>query len=119
MKRLSAQILDSSLQTFYRRLYQLGAYAWYLMPIYNIISVKSEWSDHLSTLPRYRPIYYGTPLVTLFLKPLAAFLQVSSETMFKGEKAKGSLNSIFQDSINKILSQQLTHDRSYISHRKL
>ena len=29
--------------------------------------------------------------------------------------AKGSLNNIFQDSFNKILSQQLTHDRSYIS----
>ena len=28
---------------------------------------------------------------------------------------KGSLNNIFQDSFNKILSQQLTHDRSYIS----
>ena len=28
--------------------------------------------------------------------------------------AKGSLNNIFQDSFNKILSQQLTHDRSYI-----
>ena len=26
--------------------------------------------------------------------------------------AKGSLNNIFQDSFNKILSQQLTHDRS-------
>ena len=30
--------------------------------------------------------------------------------------AKGSLNNIFQDSFNKILSQQLTHDRSYIYH---
>ena len=29
--------------------------------------------------------------------------------------AKGSLNNIFQDSFNKFLSQQLTHDRSYIS----
>ena len=29
--------------------------------------------------------------------------------------AKGSLNNIFQDSYNKILSQQLTRDRSYIS----
>ena len=29
--------------------------------------------------------------------------------------AKGSLNNIFQDSSNIILSQQLTHDRSYIS----
>ena len=29
--------------------------------------------------------------------------------------AKGSLNSIFQDSFNKISSQQLTHDSSYIS----
>ena len=29
--------------------------------------------------------------------------------------AKGSLNNIFQDSFNKILSQQITHDRSYIS----
>ena len=29
--------------------------------------------------------------------------------------AKGSLNNIFQDSFNIILSQQLTHDRSYIS----
>ena len=29
--------------------------------------------------------------------------------------AKGSLNSISQDSFNKILTQQLTHDRSYIS----
>ena len=29
--------------------------------------------------------------------------------------AKDSLNNIFQDSFNKILSQQLTHDRSYIS----
>ena len=28
---------------------------------------------------------------------------------------KGSLNNIFQDSFNKILSQQLTHDRSYMS----
>ena len=28
--------------------------------------------------------------------------------------AKGSFNNIFQDSFNKILSQQLTHDRSYI-----
>ena len=27
-----------------------------------------------------------------------------------------SLNNIFQDSFNKILYQQLTHDRSYISH---
>ena len=30
--------------------------------------------------------------------------------------AKGSLNNIFQDSFNKILFQQFTHDRSYISH---
>ena len=30
--------------------------------------------------------------------------------------AKGSLNYFFQDSFNKILSQQFTHDRSYISH---
>ena len=29
--------------------------------------------------------------------------------------AKGSLNNIYQDSFNKILSQQLTHDRSYMS----
>ena len=29
--------------------------------------------------------------------------------------AKGLLNNIFQDSFNKILSQQLTHNRSYIS----
>ena len=29
--------------------------------------------------------------------------------------AKGSLNNIFQDSFNKISSQQLTHDRSYMS----
>ena len=29
--------------------------------------------------------------------------------------AKGLLNYIFEDSFNKILSQQLTHDRSYIS----
>ena len=29
--------------------------------------------------------------------------------------AKGSLNNIFQDPFNKNLSQQLTHDRSYIS----
>ena len=28
--------------------------------------------------------------------------------------AKGSLNNIFQDSFNKILSQQLTYDRSYV-----
>ena len=28
--------------------------------------------------------------------------------------AKGSLNNIFQDSFNRILSQQLTHDKSYI-----
>ena len=28
---------------------------------------------------------------------------------------KGSLHNIGQDSFNKILSQQLTHDRSYIS----
>ena len=32
--------------------------------------------------------------------------------------AKGSLNNISQDSFNKILSQQLTHDRSYISVEK-
>ena len=31
--------------------------------------------------------------------------------------AKGLLNNIFQDSFNIILSQQLTHDRSYISQR--
>ena len=29
--------------------------------------------------------------------------------------AKGSLNNIFQDSFNKILSQQLTHEKSYVS----
>ena len=29
--------------------------------------------------------------------------------------AKGSLNNIFQDSFDKILSQQLTHDKLYIS----
>ena len=29
--------------------------------------------------------------------------------------AKGSLDNIFQDSFSKILSQQITHDRSYIS----
>ena len=29
--------------------------------------------------------------------------------------AKGSLNNIFQDSFNKILFQQLSHERSYIS----
>ena len=29
--------------------------------------------------------------------------------------AKGSLNNIFQDLFYKILSQQLTHDRSYMS----
>ena len=29
--------------------------------------------------------------------------------------AKDALNIIFQDSFNKILSQQITHDRSYIS----
>ena len=28
---------------------------------------------------------------------------------------KGSINNIFQDSFNKILSKQLTHDRFYIS----
>ena len=28
--------------------------------------------------------------------------------------ARGSLNNIFQDSLNKTLSQQLTHDRSCI-----
>ena len=28
--------------------------------------------------------------------------------------AKGSLNNIFQDSFNMILSQQFTHDRSYM-----
>ena len=28
----------------------------------------------------------------------------------------GSLNNIFQDSLNKILSQQITHDRSYMSY---
>ena len=31
----------------------------------------------------------------------------------------GSLNNIFQDSFNIILSQQLTHDRSYIYPYKL
>ena len=31
------------------------------------------------------------------------------------ELAKGSLNNFFQDSFNEILSQQLTHDRSYMS----
>ena len=30
-----------------------------------------------------------------------------------------SLNNIFQDSFNKILSQQLTYDRSKISHDQL
>ena len=29
--------------------------------------------------------------------------------------AKGSLNNIFQDSFNKILSHQLTHDRSFMN----
>ena len=33
--------------------------------------------------------------------------------------AKGSLNNIFQDSFNIILSQQLTHDRSYVSSKLL
>ena len=33
--------------------------------------------------------------------------------------AKGMLNNIFQDSFNKMLSQQLTHDRSYIWHNFL
>ena len=33
--------------------------------------------------------------------------------------AKGSVNNIFQDSFHKILSQQLTHDRSYISDRQI
>ena len=31
-------------------------------------------------------------------------------------RAFGELNSIFQDEFNKILSQQLTQDRSYMSH---
>ena len=31
---------------------------------------------------------------------------------------KGSLNNILQDSFNKILSQQLTHDRSYYTQQK-
>ena len=30
--------------------------------------------------------------------------------------AKGSLNNIFQGTFNNILSQQLTHDKSYIYH---
>ena len=30
--------------------------------------------------------------------------------------AKDSLNNIFKDCFNKILSQQLTHDRSYMSY---
>ena len=33
------------------------------------------------------------------------------------ELTKGSLKNIFQDLFNKILSQQLTHDRSYMSHK--
>ena len=32
--------------------------------------------------------------------------------------AKGSLNNIFQDSLNKSLSQQLSHDRSYMYERQ-
>ena len=31
------------------------------------------------------------------------------------KQPKGSFNNIFQDSFDKILSQQLTHDRSYTS----
>ena len=38
----------------------------------------------------------------------------------KGIKlAKGSINNIFQDSFYNILSQQLTHDRSYAPHDSL
>ena len=33
--------------------------------------------------------------------------------------AKGSLNNIFQDLFNKILSQQLTHDRSYMCFQRI
>ena len=32
------------------------------------------------------------------------------------QTTKGSLNNIFQDLFNKVLSQKLTHDRFYISH---
>ena len=43
--------------------------------------------------------------------------KIISKFVFKNviNLAKGSLNNIFQDSFNIILSQLLTHDRSYIS----
>ena len=37
------------------------------------------------------------------------------EIKFYQTYPEGSLNNIFQDSFNKVLSQQLTHDRSYTS----
>ena len=51
---------------------------------------------------------------TLLSSPKARLITFSKTHSIKFYLLKGSLNNIVQDSFNKILSQQLTHDRSYI-----
>ena len=46
-----------------------------------------------------------------------SYLKLSIKNVIK--LAKGSLNNIFQDSFNKIKSQQLTHDRAFMYETEL
>ena len=56
---------------------------------------------------------YDKKNLTFFDCCYKVLLNSSWKTVIK--LAKGSLNNIFQDSFNEILSQQLTHDRFYMS----
>ena len=69
----------------------------------------------------FRPllIFYLVRLIQLCDKKNLTFVNCRDKKNIKHvlknviELAKGELNYIFQDSFNKILSQQLTQDRSY------
>ena len=51
----------------------------------------------------------------IFIDYEKAFVKAKHNELWKALE-KGSLNNIFQVSFNKVLSQQVTHERSYISY---
>ena len=80
------------------------------------------WLTYIFKWVYFVPLFFNTiRLIQLCDKKNLTFVDCWDKNYIKLvlknviKRASGELNNIFQDSFNIILSQQLTHDRSYIS----
>ena len=91
--------------------------------IYRTVRMFTSWRhptqklQNMTRLVCFGPLFFNSVrLIQLCDKTNLTFVDCWDEILLNSSwKTKGSLNNIFQDTFNKILSQQLTDDRSYMS----